>query len=765
MLFIYAWALLTTTVIAVPYPQAPWPTAKSSFFPIHTANITSTAPSSSSPRPGTPNSNPCAVVSSLVAAQSAPATATVPAQLAYDCLNDVPVDAASAKPWLESLKPYLNWQSTLAYLKNPPSGYLQPAVDVWAEFAEIEAKVQNGGFANEYELEFALYRIFQSTHDGHFRYLPNMLGVFSFARPLALVSVSTNGVDLPKPYVYQDVLASFQNASAPPSPIATINGEAAVTYLENWSQYGSLQDPDALYNSVFYELAQISLGKSGLGAGTFSGGGRGAYIFPNATTILTFENGTTATYDNYARVMISFNGINSGAALYHHFVNPSGAKKRSNVATSTTSTVTTTTPRPGYPTPVDIQTNNFIGGYYLTAAGYEDVAVLSVASFEGKPDFQDVAYSFIEGAASDGKTKLVIDLSANGGGTILQGYNLFLNLFPDILPYGATRFRAHEAFDLIGEVASAAIPYYPFNISTAPAVWEDFAGGTPFDYRADVDINYQNFGSWPEKYGPHSLYGDNFTSIIRWNLSDPLNAPENGIQINGYGNRTGLPPSRPFDPDNIVILYDGYCASTCSIFSEFMTNQVGIKTIAIGGRPLENAAMQAVGGVKGTNNYPWDFIQELVYDVYALEPNQTSNFDTTVLYDYTHSNISDLPFERALAGSGSVNVRDGIRRGDESQTPLQFVYEAANCRLWYSMDMTVDVTVMWEKVVDVTWGGKACVHGSVRPSTLNKTDNGKHPQKRSTNLSATQLQELEESTKLRTDLNSISQNTHGKMLP
>lgn len=36
------------------------------------------------------------------------------------------------------------------------------------------------------------------------------------------------------------------------------------------------------YNNLFYELAQISLGTTGTGAGTFAGGGRGAYIYPGA---------------------------------------------------------------------------------------------------------------------------------------------------------------------------------------------------------------------------------------------------------------------------------------------------------------------------------------------------------------------------------------------------------------------------------------------------------------------------------------------------
>ena len=46
--------------------------------------------------------------------------------------------------------------------------------------------LQKDGFASEYEFEFALYEFFQTTHDGHFRYLSSLVaGVFRFGRHLA----------------------------------------------------------------------------------------------------------------------------------------------------------------------------------------------------------------------------------------------------------------------------------------------------------------------------------------------------------------------------------------------------------------------------------------------------------------------------------------------------------------------------------------------------------------------------------------------------
>jgi hypothetical protein len=120
----------------------------------------------------------------------------------------------------------------------------------------------------------------QTTHDGHFVFVPDVIGtVFNWARPVPLVSVSEDGKSLPKPFVYPDILASsFGNASFTPSPISKINGQDALEFLENWSQFGSLQDRDALYNNVFYNLAAVSIGTASTSIGTFAGSGRGRWV-------------------------------------------------------------------------------------------------------------------------------------------------------------------------------------------------------------------------------------------------------------------------------------------------------------------------------------------------------------------------------------------------------------------------------------------------------------------------------------------------------
>jgi small ligand-binding sensory domain FIST len=69
------------------------------------------------------------------------------------------------------------------------------------------------------------------------------------------------------------------------------------------------------YNTVFYNLAQVSLGSQGVGAGMFSGGGRGRLVYPGPTTDLEFINGTKISITNTAKVLVDFTDIKTGEDL------------------------------------------------------------------------------------------------------------------------------------------------------------------------------------------------------------------------------------------------------------------------------------------------------------------------------------------------------------------------------------------------------------------------------------------------------------------
>lgn len=400
---------------------------------------------------------------------------------------------------------------------------------------------------------------------------------------------------------------------------------------------------------------------------------------------------------------------------------PEPTPSNSTVPTSSASPSATPTPAPGYPPPVIREIHNLIGGYYLDD-DYSDIAILSVPSFvsidSGEIPFQETGEKFLAAARAAGKTKLIIDVQANGGGTILQGYDLYKQLFPNGVGHAAgDRFRAFESTDLLGQKfseASDGIPRELISPESNETLYSliNNAVSAVFNYRTDLETDDTHFESWPDKFGPVTIQGDNFTNLMYWDLADPL-TPINsgGIYVHGYGNLTNY--TQPFAAEDIVVVTDGYCASTCTIFSELMRQREGVKHISLGGRARPGIT-QAVGGVKGTNDFPWTYIQSLVQYAITELANDTAEaayLNTTQLGEYW----SSIPYDRQAPGTAiNVNFRDGYRDNATYDFPLQFLYEPADCRILYTPEMTYDITAIWKAVADSAWGEKSrCIAGEL----------------------------------------------------
>jgi hypothetical protein len=147
----------------------------------------------------TPRS-PCAHVGHLIVQTN---STTIPAEIAYECLKSVPLHADEAKRLHRSLVPYLKWQTTFSYLKNPPPGYPMPAYDFWRAFDNVGARLSNERYLNEWEFGMDLFWTFNNAHDAHLRYILDIVGkAFSFRRTVSLVSVSRDGHAPPQVYIH-----------------------------------------------------------------------------------------------------------------------------------------------------------------------------------------------------------------------------------------------------------------------------------------------------------------------------------------------------------------------------------------------------------------------------------------------------------------------------------------------------------------------------------------------------------------------------------
>ncbi|KAK1978678.1 hypothetical protein LZ30DRAFT_691234 [Colletotrichum cereale] len=655
-------------------------------------------------RPGTPvkGPEPCAAVSAAWASQhaAAPTVApTVPAELAYACLNSVPIVKHEALALVDALLPYLEWQTDTAYKADPPAGYDFPGYDLFAALSQIRENVLNDVYPGEYAFQSALYEnVFGPGHDGHFVYYPDLLtAVFEWTRERSLVSISEDGSSLPVIKVYEDVISTPEKASV----VKLINGIDAVQYLSDTVNKASWnRDANSAYNSMFFEMSGPATGN---GNGYFSSGGRIRFVYPGANTTLTFANGTVATFVNHASIQRDLTGVVSGRSFYAKFCNP----KSPAVWTAPGNDAPEDKPPllPGYPEPDSKTTDGIVSGYFLEGKGFEDVAVIAISAFKSTSpvNFQQKTQEFYEDALAAGKTKLVIDLQQNDGGLILQGYDFFRQLFPATVQDGFSRWRENDAFlaaaEIISEVGADGDPRIQpgQDLAKISETW--------FNWRYDYNLTDQPFTSYNDKFAPQIFRNTSYTKLMRWNLDDPLvtlNANFGfGAGIHGYGNLEGQ--SQPFLPENIVMLFDGVCGSTCSIAAGFLGRQGGVKSVAFGGLPVEGP-IEGVGGVKGSQVLNWG-------DVYnyttLLRPHATTDKQRAAFDRY-----SDLPVRRST--SATLNVRDEILRENVADgVPAQYVREEADCRLYWTLPMVKDVTAVWKAAAHAAFGGGKCAHGGI----------------------------------------------------
>ncbi|KAL6151809.1 hypothetical protein ACJQWK_10157 [Exserohilum turcicum] len=676
-------------------------------------------------------SNACAQVANLSAIYNAdPANQgldpMIPAKLAYDCLTSVPFNQSAAIALVNNIKPILEFQSTTAMLKNPPRSWamnVRPGYDLFGEFEKVVRKVTSGAYKNEHQFGMELFQVIQFAHDPGLQYLPDSIGTaFLFMRGTpSLVSVSANGHDLPNVYSFDDITAELLgNASFKASPITHINGQDAKSFLENDSKWNYDSDPHTTYNGAFTSLSSRLSDVNYIG--TFKRCGDMGAIYPGPTTTFRFANGTRKSFDNYAVVLVPFDGISDGESLYQtYYTTPKIFVDNNQSASQTPSNSTSTTSpqqAPGYPQPIFLDSTNNLGGFYLENH-YSDVAVLSIPSFEPTSDptliTQDYIAKFVVGAKAAGKKKLIIDLQSNPGGLIELAYNLFKILFPRGRDHSAAmRFRATDATRLISKVFSKVAEKYPPKLPDTlyenTSTYTDYWTTMEYDSKYVVNTQSQSFKRWTDFFGPYFHNGDWFSSLFRYNLTSELFS----VGMYGYGKYASY-TQQPFKAQDIIILTDGKCSSACSVFVDLMRVIQKVKTVAIGGRP-RYGPMQPLGSNRGPRLVRWTEINVMMQ--LAIQDFNTPEESARLMKTKLATLMEPLAYERSAPGTiSNINFLDAVRDGDWSNTALQFKYEPAECRMLLTKKMVVDITAIWKAVADSAWGWHShCIDGNLHAS-------------------------------------------------
>lgn len=136
-------------------------------------------------------------------ARSATISAHINIELAQACYDSVSLDQDDATNLIDGLVAVLEFQSDLEYLIDPPSGYLLAGVDLRGDLSDLRDQVVSNNVTGEIDFETRVTTILAQAHDGHLTYNLDGMSIFRPHRQIgSLVSVSLDGTDTPKVYLY-----------------------------------------------------------------------------------------------------------------------------------------------------------------------------------------------------------------------------------------------------------------------------------------------------------------------------------------------------------------------------------------------------------------------------------------------------------------------------------------------------------------------------------------------------------------------------------
>lgn len=138
-----------------------------------------------------------------------------------------------------------------------------------------------------------------------------------------------------------------------------------------------------------------------------------------------------------------------------------------------------------YPAPAVIASDGYMGGYFPESL--PDLAVVAMPSFEPTDNyaFQNAFRTILATAKALGKSRLIIDVRANGGGNVVDAFGLFKQLFPSMTAYGGSNMAAWPLFNAIGEVVSGYTGNALYNSQPL----------SEFSVQEDLNVNLDDFSS------------------------------------------------------------------------------------------------------------------------------------------------------------------------------------------------------------------------------------------------------------------------------
>jgi hypothetical protein len=83
---------------------------------------------------------------------------------------------------------------------DPPSEYAMPSTDLLGGIDSILEKVNKNGYSSQFEMDLEVSDLIRSAYDGHLAFQLCSQSIFNYEIDMPLVSISTDGLQLPEVY-------------------------------------------------------------------------------------------------------------------------------------------------------------------------------------------------------------------------------------------------------------------------------------------------------------------------------------------------------------------------------------------------------------------------------------------------------------------------------------------------------------------------------------------------------------------------------------
>lgn len=483
----------------------------------------------------------------------------IPANIAYKCLKAIPLYKDDALHTVQQLRLFLQFYSAQTYFAKPPTPELElTPVNLNKTLDDIETSIKSGAYKNNYSFDKAVHTLFGYYRDGHVVYDSACFTPFVFQHNFPLVSVAKTAQDMPDIRVL-DIVGSGYSLGAKVMKINNLKPSEYLANMANTHPELIWVDPDARYNQLLVGKMNGDVLK-----GVFAS--RSTYDDDQDDDItLTWENGTTTHVEWTAQLRpeIAVGAFNSADTFYKNIClrssdeitkvykefnngeisqNSHGPSESQNSQSSKKRHILPfLAPHAVQPfrrslsaEPVYKITTGELELYILN----EETGVLVLNTFMPIGNETDVGFVplFSKGVAraisylqEKNCTKIIIDVSGNGGGYIRSGRDAVRQFFPGEETFFATNMRWNPALaTMLLEGNGTNATYWDLG-----------------QYKRASDNS--DFKSYSEFLGPIARDGDSFTVIavddnveVEKEDAEPLPASYSGPQ--------------PFKTDNIIIV-------------------------------------------------------------------------------------------------------------------------------------------------------------------------------------------------------------------